>query len=253
MGTVLRKQTIAPDGHRVLRLPVKQEIVSPYFRRQNSAREEAPGRDIRIFFVYMANVKAVVFGLTNGPTTISPNILFYQDDGTVVEDASATIGVQLSGIDDQATYQSSLTSAIATYAGNQGHTVTDYIWAVGMNGPNASRSFANPSRTLNSAFQISTSRDAEVSYSVDIACASTVLAGQKGKVTLQYADDSGFTTNVVSVCESETGTSALLGLATNNAIPLPGIIPAGKYVRIATANVVGTPTFTFRRSQEVLI
>lgn len=122
----------------------------------------------------------------------------------------------------------------------------------------SARSFANPTRALNgTAFQISATRDAAVSYSVDITCALSLSGGQAGTVYLRYADDSGFTTNITEVCrttQSNTGTLTV-GLALSQVATgtLSGIIPAGKYVKLVTANDTGTPTFTYRRAQEVLL
>lgn len=117
--------------------------------------------------------------------------------------------------------------------------------------------FANPTRTLNSAFQISTARAAQVSYAVDIACALSLTTGQSGTVFLEYADDSGFTTNVVSVNQfSNANTGSLtIGLNLTQTLTgtLSGMIPEGKYVRLRTANVTSTPTFTYRTGQEVLV
>lgn len=118
-------------------------------------------------------------------------------------------------------------------------------------------SFANPSRSLNSAFQISTSRDSMVSYTVDIAATLSLTTGQTGTVTLKYADDSGMTTNVVTVQSSVNGNGGTLaiglGLTQTASCSLTGIIPAGKYVKLVTANTTGTPTFTMRAAQEVLL
>lgn len=119
------------------------------------------------------------------------------------------------------------------------------------------RSFTNPTRTLNSAFQVSTTRDALVSYTVDIAATLSLVTGQAGTVTLQYADNSGMSTNLVTVQSSvngNAGTLALgLGLTQTASCSLTGMIPAGKYVRLVTANTVGTPAFTMRAAQEVLL
>lgn len=119
------------------------------------------------------------------------------------------------------------------------------------------RSVANPTRTLNTAFQISTDRDAIVAYSVDTACALSLSGGQQGTVYLRYADDSAHTTNVKEVCRFVNGNTGTLtiGLAiTQNATgSLSGIVPAGKYGKIVTENNVGTPVFTYRSSQEVLL
>ena len=132
---------------------------------------------------------------------------------------------------------------------------SDIIWAQ----PNISvfRTFTNPSRSLNSAFQISATQDVSVSYTVDVASTLTLTGGATGTVTLQYADDSGFTTNVKTVQSSvngNTGTLTIgLSLTQTGTCSLSGVIPAGKYVKLVTANTAGTPTFTFRAAQEVLL
>ncbi len=119
------------------------------------------------------------------------------------------------------------------------------------------RSYSSPSRTLNSAFQPSTTRDAQVSYSVDIATSVSLAGGAVGTVFLEYADDSGFTTGVTEVGRTVNGNTGTLvdGLTLNQTATaqLNGIIPASKYVRLRTANTTGSPTFTFRSSQEVLL
>lgn len=115
------------------------------------------------------------------------------------------------------------------------------------------RSFANPSRTLNSAFQISTTRDAFVSYSVNVSVISALIAGQSGTVFLEYADDNGFTTNVKTVAEGTNATGGVLNITNIGTVNVGGIIPTNKYVRLRTANNTGTPTFTFMRCQEVLL
>ena len=120
-----------------------------------------------------------------------------------------------------------------------------------------SRSFANPSRTLNTAFQVSTTRDAIVNYSVDIACTLALLVGQSGTVFLEYADNQTFTTNVKEVSRFVNTNTATLNVSVTltQAVTgvLGGLIPTGKWVRLRTANNTGTPTFNFRSSQEVLI
>lgn len=120
-----------------------------------------------------------------------------------------------------------------------------------------SKTFNNPTRSLNSAFQISTTQDTAVSYSVDIACTLSLTGGQAGTVFLRYADDSAHTTNVKEVCRfaaSNTGTLTI-GLALNQIATgtVSGIIPAGKYAKMITNNDTGTPTFTYRNAQEVLL
>lgn len=128
---------------------------------------------------------------------------------------------------------------------------------IGITFPSASRSYAYPTRTLNSGYQISTTRDAAVSYTVDIAATLSLTSGQAGSVVLEYADDSGFTTNVKTVCQTVNGNTGTLTIGLNltqtASGTLSGIIPANKYVRIRTVNTTGSPSFTYRGSQEVLL
>lgn len=120
-----------------------------------------------------------------------------------------------------------------------------------------SRIFNTPTRSLNTAFQISTTQDAFVSYSVDISCTMSLTSGQTGSVTLQYADDSGFTTNVKTVQSGSNGNTGTLtiGLALTQigTAQLSGMIPSSKYVKLVTTNVTGTPTFTYKSASEVLL
>src|ERR1700748_955784 len=50
----------------------------------------------------------------------------------------------------------------------------------------AARTFASPTRSLNTAFLISSTRDAQVSYSVDIATSVSLSGGAVGTVYLRY-------------------------------------------------------------------
>lgn len=121
----------------------------------------------------------------------------------------------------------------------------------------AALTFNNPARTLNTAFQISTTQNTFVTYSVDTTCVMSLTSGQSGTAVLEYADDSGFTTNVKTACkptQANSGTLTIgLALTQINGVVLHGIIPAGKYVRIRTINNTGTPTFVLQNSQEVLM
>lgn len=119
------------------------------------------------------------------------------------------------------------------------------------------RSQSSASRTLNSAFQISSTRDTLANYSVDIATTLSLTTGQSGTVFLEIASDSGFTTNVQELARfvnGNTGTLTIgLSLSQNVTGTLSGYIPAAYYARLRTANNTGTPTFTYRSGQEVLL
>lgn len=116
---------------------------------------------------------------------------------------------------------------------------------------------APASRSLNTAFQVSPTRPANVSYSVEIAASLSVAVGSKGTVILEIADNHNFTQNVQEVIRTSNGNTGLLGLGLNmtNAQGgvLAGHIPAGKWVRLCTLNNVNTPTFTYLSGQETLV
>lgn len=115
------------------------------------------------------------------------------------------------------------------------------------------RSFTRPSRTLNTAFQISTTRDAWAVYTVDVSVTSLLLAGTSGRVYLEYADNSAMTTNVVTVNSTPNATGGVLNVTNLGGGNVTGWIPAGKWVRIRTANVTGAPTFTIQPDQQEVL
>lgn len=129
-------------------------------------------------------------------------------------------------------------------------TSLDYI----KNKP-AARSQSSASRTLNSCFQISSTRDVLANYSVDIAATLSLTGGMTGTVFLEIYSDSGCTTGTQELSRfvnGNTGTLTIgLNITQNATGGLTGYVPAGSYVKIRTANTAGTPTFTYRSGQEV--
>lgn len=121
---------------------------------------------------------------------------------------------------------------------------------------NPARVFSYPTRAINTCFQPSATRDASVSYAVDIAATLTLTAGARGTVNLRIYTNSTCTTGGQTVVSASSGLPSLLsvavGLTNLGTASLPGVIPAGRWVRIETVNEVGTPTFTARQGQEVL-
>lgn len=111
--------------------------------------------------------------------------------------------------------------------------------------------YSYPTRTLNTAVQLSTTREGYVVYAVDISITS-LLAATEGSVFLEFADNAAMTTNLVNVVSGGSAVSGVLNVANKGTVTLSGIIPAGKYVRIRTAIAAGTPTFASRQGQEVL-
>lgn len=119
------------------------------------------------------------------------------------------------------------------------------------------KEFSNPSLAVNTSRQPSTTRDTLVNASVDITSTISLITGQNGKVSLQYADNTGFSTNVVTVQSATNGNTGALTIGLNLSqvytAALTGIIPAGKFYRLVTTNVTGTPTYGTPVIQEVLL
>jgi len=120
-----------------------------------------------------------------------------------------------------------------------------------------SQSISSPSRTINTTYQNTSSQNILGSYTVDISCTFTLLGGQQGSIYLEYADNSTFSTNLVTVQSSTNGNTGTIGititLTQTATAAVTGVIPAGKYYRIRSNNDAGTPTFTMRNSQETKI
>lgn len=248
----------ARDGHRVLSLSVSStagDVLSPYFQR-SSLQKVGTDRDIRFISIYMASMCYLKNPFYNNETNTGVNIIYD------IESPDFGNGQLLAAITLPASPQQIATQvkqAMVDFAlANWSVTITpDEVLAAQGTNPATIPSFTNPTRSLNSAFQISTIRDAQVGYTVDIAATLSLTTGQTGTVTLKYADDSGFTTNVQTVQSSVNGNGGTLaiglGLTQTATASLNGMIPAGKYVKLVTANTVGSPTFTFRAAQEVLL
>jgi hypothetical protein len=113
------------------------------------------------------------------------------------------------------------------------------------------RIYSNPARTLGTSYQISATRDAQVSYSIGVEVAG-LLSVTPVKTTgyLEYADDAAMTTNLVLVDTGRSGAGGLINLSNSGTVKLVGGIPAGKYARLRVVNV-GSPTVTLDSTQEV--
>lgn len=138
-------------------------------------------------------------------------------------------------------------------AGSYANVTTD---AQGRVTAGTNRSQAAATRSLNTAFQVSATRDAWVSYSVQITVTASIAGGQNGDVVLEIASDSGFTTSVQTLAISGLGQTYTLAIALQGVQPQTGVVtgyvPAGYYVRLRTVNNTGTPAFSYRAGQEVL-
>lgn len=81
--------------------------------------------------------------------------------------------------------------------------------------------------------------------------------GPRGSVYLRHYSNNACSTDQQTVISGSSGLPSVLAVAVglqNLGTPsLPGMIPAGRWVRLETVNDIGTPTFNSRPGQEVLL
>lgn len=153
-----------------------------------------------------------------------------------------------------------LTSTLAGKFNSPTGTSSQYIKGDGTYGTYTgpvTRTFNYPTRALNSCFQISTTQDAEFHYKVDVTTGLSLTTGAQGTVTATSYTNSGCTTGAQAIADgtaSQTGT-LVIGLGVNQTISagIDGMLPAGKWMKITTANTVGTPTFAIRTVQSEIL
>ncbi len=112
------------------------------------------------------------------------------------------------------------------------------------------KSVSMQTRSFNTAFQASTTRDSEVKYSVSISCTISLSGGQSGTVSLQTSPDNVTFTEVGRFTNTNTGALTIgLSLTNNNAGQITAFVPAGYYVKLVST---GTGTITYVSGQEML-
>lgn len=112
----------------------------------------------------------------------------------------------------------------------------------------------NVSRTLNSNYTISSTKDAMVSYSISLSVTNPLLAGSSSaSAFLEYSTDGGTTWITVSqvINSSSVALAVTIALTQPNTFVVSGVVPANGLVRIRTTTS-GTATATYGRGQEVL-
>lgn len=148
----------------------------------------------------------------------------------------------------------SITAADIDWQGITQFTLTQGAALLALLTP-AVRVFSTPTFTqATTATQLSATRDAQVSYDFDATVAISLLAGQSVTALLQYADNSGMSTNVVTVSSQTVNNSGVLGLTQINTLKLSGDIPAGKFRKV-TFTVTGgaTAPAAIKAGQEILL
>lgn len=105
-------------------------------------------------------------------------------------------------------------------------------------------------------FQISSTRDASVSYSTSISTSVSLSGNSSGYVVLEICPtNSAVAGNWIEINRFTSGQSGTLvvGLILNQVGggTVSGMVPAGYYARLRSVNVSGTPTYTTNGQQEV--
>lgn len=97
------------------------------------------------------------------------------------------------------------------------------------------------SRTLNSAFTISTTNNVRVHYTVRVSYNITILLGSTGAISLQYSINGGSTYTTISTVSNNLN----LGIALSgyNDFILSGEIPANALVKITSTTSNATNTY----------
>jgi hypothetical protein len=219
---------------------------TPYSSANPSAFVSAAGARTAISLTTTGTTGAATYNNSTGVLNV-PN--YAAGTGTVT---SVTAGTGLSGgtITTSGTISLPNVGSPSTYS----TVTTDSQGRVFSGTP---RSQASATRTLNTGFQVSSSRDALGIYSVQCTITANIAGGQACDIILEIASDSGFTANVQTVGIAGTGQTYTLAVAIQGVQPqtvqLSGMIPAGYYARLRTVNVSGSPTYSFRAAQEILL
>lgn len=218
-----------------------------------------PASNASGLFIYDGVNKTVIvapYSMSTG-FTITGGLLYATPPFSSITSLPTTLAGY--GITDAVT-SSALTTALAAKFNTPTGTTSQYVRGDGTLAtlPTAATpTQSSATRTLNSAFQISTSHVSLVSYSVQITVTASITGGQQGDIVLEIASDSGFTTNVQTIAISGAGQSYSLAVALQGVQPqtsvISGMVPLGYYTRLRTVNTTGTPTFAYRAGQEVLL
>lgn len=107
-------------------------------------------------------------------------------------------------------------------------------------------------------FQVSTTKDAFVTYSPKIITTATIVGGADGYIVLEICSTNSVTpVNWLEVGRMENGQSLSLAITLQSVQPVGSalvcMIPAGWYAKLRSVNVTGTPVSSYISGQEVLL
>lgn len=106
--------------------------------------------------------------------------------------------------------------------------------------------------------QLSSTRNAQVSYSVTLVSTATIAGSQSGYVVLEICPtNSAVAGNWVEINRVTNGQAVSLAVVLQSVSTgggtVSGTVPSGYYRRLRSVNVSGTPSYTFNSGQEVLL
>jgi hypothetical protein len=114
-------------------------------------------------------------------------------------------------------------------------------------GSNIAMPISLGARSFNTAYQLSTTEDLNITVSATVSCSLTLLAGADGSAILEFsANGTTGWTYIGQIDGSNTGTLTV-GLNTNQKTggTITAGLPKSHYWRLRTVNNTGTPTFTW--------
>lgn len=121
----------------------------------------------------------------------------------------------------------------------------------------ASHSIVTTAAAAN-GFQLSTTRDATVNYSVTIISTATIAGSATGYVALEIASTNSTTAgDWVEIGRTPNGQAVSLAVVLQSVSTgggqVGGMVPAGYYARLRSVNTAGTPSYSYNSGQEVLL
>lgn len=168
-----------------------------------------------------------------------------------------------------------MTPKIITDAAGLGFTITsaDIIWMTPnvlspedkalIQAATVARTQSQATRSLvtgtgATGFQVSSTRDALVSYNATIVSTATIAGAQSGTVVLEVASTNSATAGDWKEVARFTNGQALSLAITLQSVQtmagnLTGFIPKGYYAKLRTINNLGTPSFSYNSGQEMLM
>lgn len=113
---------------------------------------------------------------------------------------------------------------------------------------------ATASRSFNSAFQVSTTKNAEVRYTVEITSSISLAGTNAGTIFLETSPDNSAWTEEGRIVNAQGGGLVVgLSLTQTFSAQLTAYVPSSYYVRLRSVVASGTPTFTIRQARETTL